>query len=173
MAQISQYTGSEPQPIRGDRGASILGPRNVPLERENPDLLASPYTDSGTIPNLKFSFAAARWRDRAAAAEHPGSRDPFPALLPSAPLPWSCLPSVSPRPALSLRRVMVSRVCRPQRPRVRWSGVYRSSIGVSAIRSPSRHRRERRTCTAVLRCPRRPAERSQPSRRLRGLACRT
>ena len=50
------------QPIRGDRGATILGPRNVPLERENPDLLASPYTDAGTIPNLKFSFAAARNR---------------------------------------------------------------------------------------------------------------
>jgi oxalate decarboxylase len=50
------------QPIRGDRGARILGPRNVPLERENPDLLASPYTDAGTIPNLKFSFAAARNR---------------------------------------------------------------------------------------------------------------
>lgn len=29
---------------------------------ENPDQLASPYTDSGTIPNLKFSFAAARNR---------------------------------------------------------------------------------------------------------------
>ena len=27
---------------------------------ENPDLLASPYTDAGTIPNLKFSFSAAR-----------------------------------------------------------------------------------------------------------------
>jgi oxalate decarboxylase len=51
-----------PQPIRADRGASILGPRNVPLERENPDLLASPSTDAGTIPNLKFSFAAARNR---------------------------------------------------------------------------------------------------------------
>jgi oxalate decarboxylase len=51
-----------PQPIRGDRGASILGPRNVPLERENPDLLMSPSTDAGTIPNLKFSFAAARNR---------------------------------------------------------------------------------------------------------------
>jgi oxalate decarboxylase len=51
-----------PQPIRGDRGAPILGPRNVPLERENPDLVASPYTDAGTIPNLKFSFAAARNR---------------------------------------------------------------------------------------------------------------
>ena len=51
-----------PQPIRGDEGGSILGPRNRPLERENPDLLASPRTDSGTIPNLKFSFATARNR---------------------------------------------------------------------------------------------------------------
>src|SRR5437588_7360819 len=51
-----------PEAIRGDRGAPIMGPRNEPLERENPDLLASPYTDAGTIPNLKFSFAAARNR---------------------------------------------------------------------------------------------------------------
>jgi oxalate decarboxylase len=62
MAKTAQDTRSEPRPIRGNRGATILGPRNVPLERENPDLLASPYTDSGTIPNLKFSFAAARNR---------------------------------------------------------------------------------------------------------------
>ena len=53
---------NDPQPIQGDRGATILGPRNIPLERENPDQLASPYTDSGTIPNLKFSFAAAHNR---------------------------------------------------------------------------------------------------------------
>jgi oxalate decarboxylase len=50
------------QPIRGDTGATILGPRNVDLEHANPDLLASPYTDAGTIPNLKFSFALARNR---------------------------------------------------------------------------------------------------------------
>jgi hypothetical protein len=50
------------QPVRGDWGASIMGPRNAALEAENPDLLASPYTDAGTIPNLKFSFAAARNR---------------------------------------------------------------------------------------------------------------
>jgi oxalate decarboxylase len=53
---------NQPQPIRGDTGASIMGPRNVPLESENPDQLASPYTDNGTIPNLKFSFATARNR---------------------------------------------------------------------------------------------------------------
>jgi oxalate decarboxylase len=55
-------TTHDPQPIRGRLGATILGPRNVPLERENPNLLSSPDTDSGTLPNLKFSFAAARNR---------------------------------------------------------------------------------------------------------------
>ncbi len=50
------------EPIRGDRGAPILGPRNLALEQQNPDLLRSPYTDAGTIPNLKFSFANARNR---------------------------------------------------------------------------------------------------------------
>ncbi|MFE8873219.1 oxalate decarboxylase family bicupin [Acetobacter persici] len=52
----------EPQPRRGNRGGAIMGPRNLPLERENPDLLASPDTDAGTIPNLKFSYAMARNR---------------------------------------------------------------------------------------------------------------
>lgn len=46
-----------PQPIRGDEGATIMGPRNVPLERENPNLLVSPATDAGTVPNLKWPFA--------------------------------------------------------------------------------------------------------------------
>ena len=50
------------EPIRGERGGTILGPRNVAVESENPDMLASPYTDAGTIPNLKFSYATARNR---------------------------------------------------------------------------------------------------------------
>jgi oxalate decarboxylase len=66
MQQSSRGTSAEmdqvPQPIRDGLGASILGPHNVPVERENPDLLASPTTDRGTIPNLKFSFATARNR---------------------------------------------------------------------------------------------------------------
>ncbi len=66
MQKSSQQRRNElnqvPQPIRGDLGAPIMGPHNVSVERENPDLLASPYTDSGTIPNLKFSFASARNR---------------------------------------------------------------------------------------------------------------
>jgi oxalate decarboxylase len=53
---------NEPQPIRGDLGAPIIGPRNLSVERENPDQLAAPRTDSGTVPNLKFSFGAAHNR---------------------------------------------------------------------------------------------------------------
>src|SRR5438270_1234765 len=59
---VQRSSGRPSEPVRGDNGASIMGPRNVPLERENPDLLASPATDAGTIPNLKFSFDAARNR---------------------------------------------------------------------------------------------------------------
>ncbi len=65
MADTNWTAGPEtspPEPIRGNEGASILGPRNVPLERANPALLIPPSTDSGTIPNLKFSFAAAHNR---------------------------------------------------------------------------------------------------------------
>jgi oxalate decarboxylase len=54
--------GDLPEPIQGDLGASIMGPHNLSMERENPSLLASPQTDYGTIPNLKFPFAAARNR---------------------------------------------------------------------------------------------------------------
>jgi oxalate decarboxylase len=51
-----------PEPVRDGLGATIMGPRNVELERQNPDLLASPDTDAGTIPNLKFSFSDAHNR---------------------------------------------------------------------------------------------------------------
>lgn len=50
------------EPISGALGATIMGPRNTELERQNPDMLRSPYTDAGTVPNLKFSFSAARNR---------------------------------------------------------------------------------------------------------------
>jgi oxalate decarboxylase len=46
-----------PEPIVGNRGAAILGPRNVPIERQNPDALIAPATDAGTVPNLKWPFA--------------------------------------------------------------------------------------------------------------------
>jgi oxalate decarboxylase len=46
----------------GDQGAPVMGPRNRPLQYENPDFLVPPETDSGTIPNLKYSFDAAHNR---------------------------------------------------------------------------------------------------------------
>ena len=55
-------SGVAPEPIRDSDGASILGPHNVPVEKENPDLLTPPRTDSGTVPNLKYSFAASHNR---------------------------------------------------------------------------------------------------------------
>ena len=48
---------SSVEPIRGDKGASILGPTNPPREAESPSRLAPPETDHGTMPNLKWSFA--------------------------------------------------------------------------------------------------------------------
>jgi oxalate decarboxylase len=51
-----------PEPQRGDEGASILGPRNEPLERQNPDALLPPGSDAGSLPNLKFSFDTAHMR---------------------------------------------------------------------------------------------------------------
>ncbi|MGH2796836.1 MAG: oxalate decarboxylase family bicupin [Solirubrobacterales bacterium] len=65
MAESTPDPGEErrAQPVRGgQRAASILGPRNTELERANPDALLPPETDAGTIPNLKFSFAAAHTR---------------------------------------------------------------------------------------------------------------
>jgi hypothetical protein len=38
-----------PEPIRGQLGATILGPQNVPLELQNADLLAPPTTDHGAV----------------------------------------------------------------------------------------------------------------------------
>ncbi len=37
-------------------GGTDPGPSNVIRERQNPDMLNPPATDSGTTPNLRFSF---------------------------------------------------------------------------------------------------------------------
>lgn len=43
-------------PIRGNDGGKILGAKNIPLEKQNIDVLTPPKTDSGTLPNLKWPF---------------------------------------------------------------------------------------------------------------------
>jgi oxalate decarboxylase len=51
-----------PQPRRGADGGTDPGPRNPMRELQNPDLLVPPSTDSGTLPNLRFSFSDAHMR---------------------------------------------------------------------------------------------------------------
>ena len=50
------------QPMRPRRGGTDPGPRNVTLDRQNPDLFIPPKTDAGILPNLRFSFADAHMR---------------------------------------------------------------------------------------------------------------
>ncbi len=63
--QVLEESGKSdevPQPIRGIKGAPDKGPRNVMLDRQNPDILSPPASDHGTLPNLKFSFSMAHNR---------------------------------------------------------------------------------------------------------------
>ncbi len=66
MQKTSQHDSNQmdtvPQPIRSNEGGTDPGPRNVPLDRQNPDILTPPRTDSGTLPNMKFSFGLAHNR---------------------------------------------------------------------------------------------------------------
>jgi oxalate decarboxylase len=50
------------QPINGSRGATVAGPRNIPLEAQVPDIFAAPLSDHGSMPNLHFPFAFAHNR---------------------------------------------------------------------------------------------------------------
>src|SRR5438270_12293777 len=50
-------TSNVPEPIRGNAGASVIGPRNPSREAENRDVILSPSTDHGTLGNLRWSFA--------------------------------------------------------------------------------------------------------------------
>ena len=47
-----------PEPIRGPNGANIVGGQtDVQIDRQNPDLLARPSTDSGSTGNLKWPLS--------------------------------------------------------------------------------------------------------------------
>lgn len=50
------------QPIQGTRGATVAGPRNIPLEGQVPDVFSPPATDKGSLPNLHFPLAFAHNR---------------------------------------------------------------------------------------------------------------
>lgn len=50
-------TAETPAPERGTLGASIIGPTNDVLVEQNPDLIAPPTTDAGSIPNAKWPMS--------------------------------------------------------------------------------------------------------------------
>ncbi|KAG8761899.1 hypothetical protein FRC11_012459 [Ceratobasidium sp. 423] len=54
---LNQYQSGTPEPNRGSAGANILGPQNIPFERESPDFMAPPRMDSGSVENVKWPFA--------------------------------------------------------------------------------------------------------------------
>jgi oxalate decarboxylase len=58
----AQTGPSVPQPQRPGGGGTDPGPRNLTLDRQNPDVLVPPATDHGTLPNLRFSFSDAHMR---------------------------------------------------------------------------------------------------------------
>ena len=45
------------EPVNGNLGAPIIGPRNIEREAQNRDILVPPVTDHGTVANLRWSFA--------------------------------------------------------------------------------------------------------------------
>ncbi|KAI0346207.1 oxalate decarboxylase [Trametopsis cervina] len=46
-----------PVPQRGSLGTNILGPQNIPVDKQNADILAPPSTDSGTVGSAKWPFS--------------------------------------------------------------------------------------------------------------------
>lgn len=52
--EMNYANAPPPQPVRGDYGAPLLGPQNVPLEEQNLDLLSP---DLGKVDNFKWPFA--------------------------------------------------------------------------------------------------------------------
>lgn len=62
FSQQSEAEKQVPQPMTDGLGATDPGPRNIVLDKQNPDILIPPRSDSGTMPNLKYSFSMAHNR---------------------------------------------------------------------------------------------------------------
>ncbi|KAE8263488.1 hypothetical protein A4X09_0g7217, partial [Tilletia walkeri] len=57
---ITNFGSKDPQPQRGDKGASFLHGSNVAIDKQNIDYLSPPPTDAGVVPNLKWSFSLSK-----------------------------------------------------------------------------------------------------------------
>lgn len=54
---ITDFGGQDPQPVRGQKGVPFLHESNTAIDEQNPDNVSPPPTDSGAVPNLKWSFS--------------------------------------------------------------------------------------------------------------------
>ncbi|KAL0952681.1 hypothetical protein HGRIS_006923 [Hohenbuehelia grisea] len=62
VGQVSTFNG-DPQPSRNGNGGLFSGDdTNHPIDVQNPDNVAGPPTDSGVVPNLKWSFSLSHTR---------------------------------------------------------------------------------------------------------------
>jgi oxalate decarboxylase len=71
-----------PRPVRGEKGAPIIGPSNPSREAQSPDRIMPPPTDGGTLPTLRWSFADSHikmreggWSRQTTIREIPASTD--------------------------------------------------------------------------------------------------
>ncbi|KAI0742956.1 Bicupin oxalate decarboxylase/oxidase [Daedaleopsis nitida] len=63
VGQVATWPdGSDPQPSRNGLGDTYLAAANHEIDAQNPDNLAAPTTDAGTIPNLKWSMSLSHTR---------------------------------------------------------------------------------------------------------------
>ncbi|KAM0755190.1 Bicupin, oxalate decarboxylase/oxidase [Meredithblackwellia eburnea MCA 4105] len=60
--QVTDFGGNKSQPVRGALGAPFYHPSNSEIDKQNPDNVSPPTTDSGVIPNLKWSFSLSHTR---------------------------------------------------------------------------------------------------------------
>ncbi|GJJ10004.1 hypothetical protein Clacol_004230 [Clathrus columnatus] len=54
---LDEFQNEIPEAIRGTLGATVIGPQNIPLDRQSPDFLAPPTTDVGSVDNAKWPFS--------------------------------------------------------------------------------------------------------------------
>ncbi|TBU31031.1 Bicupin oxalate decarboxylase/oxidase [Dichomitus squalens] len=62
VGQVADWGGSNPQPVRNGAGDTFLANSNHQIDAQNPDNVAAPPTDSGTVPNLKWSLSLSHTR---------------------------------------------------------------------------------------------------------------
>ncbi|KAI0702825.1 Bicupin oxalate decarboxylase/oxidase [Cerioporus squamosus] len=62
VGQVADFGGQDPEPIRNGAGDTFLAASNHEIDAQNPDNVAAPPTDAGTVPNLKWSMSLSHTR---------------------------------------------------------------------------------------------------------------